>query len=103
MAIYKVYAQCATAFKPITEITLDDAHSYICDATAYIIESYPHLLPDTDDDAEINAAYEKLYDRAITAFEEYGFFDCGDFQVTMSDEYPTRSGSYGYMDISFLE
>ena len=75
---YKVYANCCIAAKAIKEIDKEDAKGYVIDAVdRYIdnqgigdLEPFHGIDLDEDDDDAVNAAWEKVYDKAIALDKE---------------------------------
>ena len=96
MKIYKIYAQCVRGIKKtIQEIDKKEAEDLIIE-TVNIMVDMEDIYIDGETDDEINAAYEKLYDKAIKYFEEESFFQCGDYALVRDEEEPSRWGSYGW-------
>lgn len=46
----------------------------------------------------IYKVYAKCVRVAEEFFEKNGFFECGDFIIERSEEYPSRSNGYGWSD-----
>lgn len=95
--IYKVYAQCVLRprGKAITEITEFEAQNLISDAVIDMINN-EDIVIDAEDDDEFCSMLDEITTNAMEYFEENEFFMCGDFIVIVSEDFPTRSGSYGW-------
>ena len=95
--IYKVYAQCVVRprGKAITEITESEAHSLIMYAVNDMVDEGTINI-ETEDSDEFGRMLDEISSNAIEFFEENDFFECGDFIVLVSDDYPERRGSYGW-------
>lgn len=99
---YKVYANCCIVPRAIKEIDKEDAKRYVLEAVDQYVDNqgFSDLEPfhdidwDEDDNDAVNAAFEKVYDKASEYFEKNDFYECGDFIIVYTDEYPSRGGSY---------
>lgn len=100
MAIYKVYAKCVRVAKGIKEITLDEAKELIEETVSEMLNNGDLNInaENEDDDNEFSEKFWKLLDKAEEFFNENGFFECGDFIIERSEEYPSRSNGYGWSD-----
>ena len=98
--IYKVYAQCVIRprGKAIVEITEQEARDLISEAIDEMLNMGGYFDIDCETDDELCVAYDAISGKAIEFFEEHEYFECGDFIVIASEDYPTRSGSYGWTD-----
>lgn len=100
MKIYKVYAKCVRVAKGIKEITLDEAKELIQETVNEMLNNgdLNINLENEDDDNEFSEKFGELLDKAEEFFNKNGFFECGDFIIERSEEYPTRSNCYGWSD-----
>lgn len=99
---YKCYSNCCIAPIAIKEIDEEDAKRYIIETVNQYIDDhgFDDLEPfngidwdDCDDDA-LSSVWEKVYDKAIEYFEENEYYECDDFIILYTDEYPSRGDSY---------
>ena len=97
MKIYKVYAQCVLKpkGKAVTEITEFEAQNLIMDAVIDMV-NMDYFTIEGETDEEFCSELDALSCDAVEFFEENGYFECGDFIVITSEDYPVRSGSYGW-------
>ena len=100
MKIYKVYAKCVRVAEGIKEITLDEAKELIQETVSEMLNNgdLDINLENEDDDNELSEKLGNLLDKAEEFFEKNGFFECGDFIIEYSEEYPTRGNCYGCSD-----
>ena len=100
MTIYKVYAKCVRVAKGIKEITLDEAKELIQETVNEMLNNgdLNINLENEDNDNEFSEKFGELLDKAEEFFNEKGFFECGDFIIERSEEYPSRSNCYGWSD-----
>lgn len=99
MKIYKIYAKCCTNPKPIKEIDMEEAQDLIKEEIELMIMN-GNIKITGNDDLEVNKKCNEIKDKAIAFFEENKYFECGDFEVSITDE-PERANMYGFMNWIF--
>lgn len=101
MEIYKIYAKCCTRprGKAIIRIDIKEAENLIQESIYEMINNEMLKIKDGSEE-EINDQYSALYDKAVNFFKENGYFECGDFAVTITEE-PERANMYGFMEWIF--
>ena len=99
MEIYKIYAKCCRIAKPITRIDMKEAERLIQECIYEMINNEMLDIKDGSEE-EINDQYSALHDKAVNFFKENGYFECGDFTVTITEE-PERANMYGFMEWIF--
>lgn len=98
MKIYKVYAQCVKRVKAIEEITSQDVYNEIEQAVNDMVNNGDLVIyvDDEEDDNEYSEKFGELVAKAQHFFESNKYFECGDFIIKVSEEYPERANSYGW-------
>lgn len=86
MKMYKVYAKCVLKSHPIEEINERELKECIDDLLNYhwnnITEEYT--------EREMERLGDIMFIRAEEILNETGSLQCGDYEVILSKEYPTR-------------
>lgn len=93
--IYKIYAKCCTNPEPIKEIDKEEAHDLIKEDIEIKIFN-GDINIEGEDDETVNKQCNDIKDKAIEFFEENGYFECGDFEVVITDN-PERPNICGDM------
>lgn len=86
MKMYKVYARCVLKTQPIKEINERELKDCIDDLLNYHWENITEEY--TED--EMEELDNKMFIRAEEILKEIGTLQCGDYEVVLTDEYPTR-------------